>query len=589
MKTQTVKSKTSNAGLSKKKDRKLFRFILCGFAIQVLLTQNISAQSEKNFNEERIDIDNDANYTGGILRLGAIKEQNDKWWLGMATWESDNNSKELETSCNGMLIRTWNSYNPIRLQASEIQFNNTTRFKNNGSGIVWGSSSWEKTYSRIMDDGNLRIQTDDNFYIQDTDGDGNNATTRFYINGSGNVGIGTTSLDAKLHVNGSFKVNGNINANDYELQNVKALQLKDWDDNTGGTGDKYRLLARDGAFQFYNGGVVVGNYNNGTWTDLPDGNLIVESKIGIATPSPKKTLHVNGDFYGRGHIFLYSYDGDGKDGTAFIQGRDDSGSSDISLQLRTQNNGSLVEGLKIDNLGNVGIGTTTPQTKLDVNGLIVAGGNSNALHNNSENGTTLNGNEGIILPGSTSQYNISVQDGNGRIQHKWNATTGTGEKFLVGGEDASFIDWTASVANSNWMEFKFADGTGKNAGDAISWETHLAISDQGNVGIGTTTVPTGYKMAVNGKIKTKGVIVDPSNWADYVFEPDYKLKSLKEVSSFIHTNGHLPDVPSAQEVEETGVDVSEMQSTLLRKIEELTLYILELNEEIETLKAQVKE
>ena len=78
---------------------------------------------------------------------------------------------------------------------------------------------------------------------------------------------------------------GNLNVNDYELRNVRALQLTDWDDDTGGTDSKYRLLARDGAWMFYNGGVIVGSYGNDTWTDVGDGDLIVESDftVGYAT------------------------------------------------------------------------------------------------------------------------------------------------------------------------------------------------------------------------------------------------------------------------------------------------------------------
>jgi hypothetical protein len=75
---------------------------------------------------------------------------------------------------------------------------------------------------------------------------------------------------------------------DGQLKNTRAIQMKDWDDDTGGDAatDKYRLLARDGAWQFYNGGVVVGNYNNATWTDLTDGYLIVEKRIGVGVTSP---------------------------------------------------------------------------------------------------------------------------------------------------------------------------------------------------------------------------------------------------------------------------------------------------------------
>ncbi|MBN2087306.1 tail fiber domain-containing protein, partial [Candidatus Peregrinibacteria bacterium] len=85
------------------------------------------------------------------------------------------------------------------------------------------------------------------------------------------------------------------------FRNARGLYLRDWDDDTGGFDDKYRLLARDGAWQFYNGGVVVGGgYANGTWSDLADGTLIVKDKIGIDVTSPAQKLDVNGDIRIRG-------------------------------------------------------------------------------------------------------------------------------------------------------------------------------------------------------------------------------------------------------------------------------------------------
>jgi len=98
------------------------------------------------------------------------------------------------------------------------------------------------------------------------------------------------------------------------------------------------------------------------------------------------------------------------------------------------------KGLYIADGGKVGIHTNTPQTTLDINGTMVVGGNNNPLFNSSSNGTALNGNEGVILSGGTSQYLIGVEVGNGRIQHKRNATYGGHDKFSVGGEDASMMD-----------------------------------------------------------------------------------------------------------------------------------------------------
>ncbi|MFJ1288321.1 hypothetical protein, partial [Acinetobacter baumannii] len=84
-------------------------------------------------------------------------------------------------------------------------------------------------------------------------------------------------------------------------------------------------------------------------------------------------------------------------------------------------------------------------------------------------------------------------------------------------------------------------------------------------------------LSVNGNIKTQKLIVTQTGWSDYVFAPGYQLKPLIEVGKFIHENRHLPDIPSEKEVKEKGMDVGENQALLLKKIEELTLYIIELD------------
>lgn len=112
--------------------------------------------------------------------------------------------------------------------------------------------------------------------------------------------------------------------------------------------------------------------------------------------------------------------------------------------------------------------------------------------------------------------------------------------------------------------------------------------NSGNVAIGTTETTvdgTTYQLAVNGKISTKEINVTVNNWPDYVFAPDYSLESLESVEEFIQFNHHLPGVPSAAVVEEKGAQLGEMNTILLRKIEELTLHLIEMNKEVGSLKA----
>lgn len=94
-----------------------------------------------------------------------------------------------------------------------------------------------------------------------------------------------------------------------------------------------------------------------------------------------------------------------------------------------------------------------------------------------------------------------------------------------------------------------------------------------NVGIGALP-NSSYKLSINGTARSKEVIVE-TGWADYVFEEDYKLSSLSEVEQFIKDNKHLPDVPSAKEIQKNGAYVGELMTKMMQKIEELTLYTIE--------------
>ena len=83
----------------------------------------------------------------------------------------------------------------------------------------------------------------------------------------------------------------------------------------------------------------------------------------------------------------------------------------------------------------------------------------------------------------------------------------------------------------------------------------------------------------------KSLWVTLSGWSDYVFDDDYRLMPLGEVESYINNNHHLPEVPSAAEVEENGVDMGEMNKILLQKVEELTLYVIDLQKQIDDMKS----
>jgi hypothetical protein len=119
-----------------------------------------------------------------------------------------------------------------------------------------------------------------------------------------------------------------------------------------------------------------------------------------------------------------------------------------------------------------------------------------------------------------------------------------------------------------------------------SWYEAMRIGSNGNVAIGTTD-PKGHKLAVAGSIIAEKIKVKTyANWPDFVFNADYKLPSLQQLEAFIIANKHLPEIPSANDIAENGHDLGEMNKKLLQKVEELTLYVIDLQKQLDVLKKQ---
>ena len=185
--------------------------------------------------------------------------------------------------------------------------------------------------------------------------------------------------------------------------------------------------------------------------------------------------------------------------------------------------------------GNVGIGTSSPAGKLDVGGYFYTSpGNS------------------IVLRAQASP------DEGGQLRFEG---AGTNRDFFLDNYQGK-------------LRFISQDASGESS--------KLVILNDGTVGIGITNPSATYKLSVNGKVKAAEVVVE-STWPDFVFADDYSLRPLDEVEQYLKANKHLPEIPSAKEVSENGIVVGEMQSKLLQKIEELTLYVIELKKENERL------
>ena len=117
----------------------------------------------------------------------------------------------------------------------------------------------------------------------------------------------------------------------------------------------------------------------------------------------------------------------------------------------------------------------------------------------------------------------------------------------------------------------------------------LIYCDGDGIGIGTTQIPSGYKLAVKGKVIMEGAkVAMQARWPDYVFEKDYNLMDIQTLKEYIRANSHLPNVPSAENVKKEGIDIGEMNAVLLQKVEELTLYMIQLDEQVKKLEKDRK-
>lgn len=232
---------------------------------------------------------------------------------------------------------------------------------------------------------------------------------------------------------------------------------------------------------------------------------------------------------------------------------------------------------------------------------------------------TSTGSDMFFMPTPTSYNLIMKPNGNNGIgtltpAHKLHVNDGaimiSGATPGYGGPQLIFSDNNAAAPNGRWaIEYLTADANKPSMGGMNFWKPFpdaggagnysLFLKDDGRIGMGVTddnsdsrycvnAFPAGYRLYVNGGILTTKVKVAnycSASWADYVFAADYKLKPLSEVETFIQQNSHLPNVPSAMQLEEEGLDLAEMAAIQMEKIEELTLYLIEMKKEIEILKA----
>lgn len=191
---------------------------------------------------------------------------------------------------------------------------------------------------------------------------------------------------------------------------------------------------------------------------------------------------------------------------------------------------------------------------------------------------------GLGTPTPAARLHVRGSTSVGEMARFEPVTTWTGRSYLRLNKDQYDNWWEFSVQDAsggggaNGLAFRARNGSGES-------EARMYFAPDGNIGVGTTD-PGSYKLAVNGAIHAKEVIVDNNGWPDYVFAPGYRNASLNEVEKEIKEHGHLPGVPSSQEVAEKGVGVGQMQVVLLAKMEELTLHLIEQDKRIARLEAE---
>jgi hypothetical protein len=379
---------------------------------------------------------------------------------------------------------------------------------------------------------------------------------RFTLNSIGNIGIGTTTPSALLTVSRSgLNTTGDYSAIGIETTgsgNIygPALYLN----GTSGTNGRMWELISSGTLDAAGTGAA-GNF---AIYDINAGTRFVinsSGQVGIGTTTPGYKLDVNGmgNFSGINLTaqskvvpdvdIAYGTIGTGKYIGQYFKSTDQqmhfyngTGGADV-LQLDQNNNNILIPN------GNVGIGTLSPGSQL----------------------TIRNANAGISIESGSGNYFGTLA---------FNRESKTGAIFNSSGN--AFQINNGGADQNLHIQVYHGDGS------LVTNNALVIAGTNGNVGIGTVDntnwqlANSTYKLAVSGNVIAESVTVKLyANWPDYVFKPKYALMPLTDVKSYIDKNHHLPDMPSAAQVEKDGLNLGEINKLLLKKVEELTLYLIE--------------
>lgn len=424
-----------------------------------------------------------------------------------------------------------------------------------------------------------------------------NANQLFLQKTSGNLGLGTITPAARLDVLGAVKIT----------------------DGTQGLG---KVLTSDA------NGLASWTTPGATPWSISGNNIFNTNtaNVGIGTTTPSVKLDVKSasaftaKFNGGSNMYMGIFENDLYRGyigsyagnAADVDFGTGGGNTGGKVHLTTQ----ATPRLTIDSIGQVGIGTTTPTAQIDVFNNTV--NRSLNIISSAANGQIANISTTVALNTANDLLQLDLPATQGPDAQFIEASAG-GTKFAVNSDGRVGIGGSA-LANvglhiQTGTDAAPASGgylvTGATSGENLSIDNNeimarnngvistlflqnnggtLAMcANAGNVTIGTTTVATGYKLSVNGKIIGTEVRVEAkANWPDYVFNADHKLLPLEDLEASINANKHLPGIPSATEVKNGGIMLGEMQTKQMEKIEELTLYMIQLNKENKELKARLE-
>jgi hypothetical protein len=398
-----------------------------------------------------------------------------------------------------------------------------------------------------------------------------------------NVGIGTTTPAARLDV----KTTSNYVA---QFNGTAPMYMGIFE------GDVYR-----GYWGSYAGATEDVDFGTGSGNTLgklhftiqanPRLTIGADGKVGIGTTSPAHLLHING-----GDLFVQSSSGlirFGYQGSNEWQMATTGGGADLRWYTTPDGGTTITPRHYFSQNGNMGVGGFSgpgvPLGRLDVIGAGATSSTNTFLLRNSVGDTLLrmrdDGRMGIGYNGSSYGRTLNM-GGTGINFYTANEIAFGGAVFPT---DTSLVIWSNSGAN-NYLVLQPSWGNTGVGTYTPNAKLHVNGTTGILVGGNSARIATGYSLSVDGKIMAEEVTVQNSTaWPDYVFANDYKLMPLNELEASINKNKHLPNIPSAAVVEKEGISLGQMNRKLMEKVEELTLYIIELNKKNDALAQKVQQ